>query len=1741
MDERLSSKKHHLHSERDMESSSGDTRLSQDEREWKRPKVEGNSENGLVGPDRDGVQDNDGLNVIQETAGPFREGQGEGMNPDVESMDIGYPTGGEQVQAGGFAAQILRDGGKFQAGYGDGGNQDDVLSRQDDADQPWSRERTVGNGCGVADAGQEESVSRRGAYVCENDAVGFPAVYDDGNYDSLKEHGSKDECGQPKVSQEERVLVVEEGRELLNAASDEEGGETLGQWLKRCQSKSSKNKNKRLTWGEAMKLNEQTVNEDVSADTCGKKNVLPVEIIASDVGAGYLMNHSQVENLKSGKKRGRPRGSKNKMKSNLRAIDVGAGDIEIPKRRGRPKESRNGWKIISWHRNANSVDAKAPKKRGRPRGSKNKMRSGASDVGVGDIEAPKKRGQPKGAKNKKRSIVCVSNADVDDTGTPKKRGRPKGSKNKKGASVSVSNDGAIDIEIPKKCGRPKGSKNKKLSIACASNASAGDIENPMKSTVKYGQPWNSRNKKKKLGDQINEEMCGEVMFVHKACDKTIGVACLENNLANIADEQHIGSLVQTADNRKSREEDLKQKMSVQPQRTTHVSDGNKDMPSKGSSDGEVLNENSHVKTKHDQPKGNIERKEHLTRKFPGGSNEEMVNICLARPGNEIITAEVEADKEFSIGRSSDYGSENNIDKANNTYGRPKSFRDREKETVGSLDSKIQRHDNVAEIDGRTSAEACRNDIDGQKVKHRKQSLKSKKLSIERYQLKGSRGKVPTIAADEDESESVGLKHKSRRNERSNNKRARSLQSKKRILSGRVVRYSREPGKKMKTKRLECGSGSIQTRSSGRLRKLSNHKAESSGSSFQSRRSGRLRKLSSSGLDSSGLNVDSRRKKGLWSLMCHQCWRSDRSGVVICGNCKQKRYCYECITKWYPNKTREEMELSCPFCLGNCNCRLCLKEAVSAETASVEPDTDINLQKLLYLLKNILPLLQRIQQEQRSEMEIESSLHGSLLTEENIMQSQIDDDDRVYCDNCNTSIVNMHRSCPNPSCSYDLCLICCIELRNGLHCGDISTNSNDGGADTSSELYWKANINSLVPCPPKSRGGCGATILSLRRLFKANWVDELIGNAEELTSKYKPPNADSTEGCLLCHNFRIDTVQDFERQAASRENCHDNFLFCPNAMHMGDKEFKHFQMHWVRGEPVIVRNAFEKARGLSWDPMVMWRAFRGAKRILKEEATVVKAIDCLDWCEVEINIFQFFKGYLEGRRYRNGWPEMLKLKDWPPSNAFEECLPRHGAEFIAMLPFSDYTHPTSGILNLTTKLPAVLKPDLGPKTYIAYGSLEELGRGDSVAKLHCDVSDAVNILTHTAEVKRPPQQRKAIIKLQKKHEAEDMCALYDRKNEGLTSCRKKPKRRCLDTNKGSKSPRKEDTIVGDYTVLKSQVSEEENMNEQRNGSGDLGPSRAYTAACALKRAASPKLEKEDSERTHGEVKNAVQKSSLSHDGHHEGISSPDHILSGTSTKDSHEKEKTYAWVNQVNSTNFTEQSESKGTCMCAEESPNGIIPNVEHDCDSSCAEGTNTGRDSMLHKSCEQGACSEIKNHKIESLRNDTRTAKAFLENDDALETQYGSAVWDIFRRQDVPVLMEYLKKHYREFRHINNLPVNSIIHPIHDQTLYLNERHKKQLKEEFGIEPWTFEQHLGEAVFIPAGCPHQVRNRQSCIKVALDFVSPENVQECVRLTEEFRLLPKKHRSKEDILEIKKMALYAANAAITEAMRLMRRI
>ncbi len=116
-------------------------------------------------------------------------------------------------------------------------------------------------------------------------------------------------------------------------------------------------------------------------------------------------------------------------------------------------------------------------------------------------------------------------------------------------------------------------------------------------------------------------------------------------------------------------------------------------------------------------------------------------------------------------------------------------------------------------------------------------------------------------------------------------------------------------------------------------------------------------------------------------------------------------------------------------------------------------------------------------------------------------------------------------------------------------------------------------------------------------------------------------------------------------------------------------------------------------------------------------------------QVEVNLHQFFTGYKDSKSHKDGWPQLLRLKDWPPSSRFEEQLPKYGAEFLATLPFQQYMNPKTGFLNLAAKLPEnMTKPDLGPRMYIANGLKEELLKGDSVIKLHKDMADSVSIFS-----------------------------------------------------------------------------------------------------------------------------------------------------------------------------------------------------------------------------------------------------------------------------------------------------------------------------------------------------------------------------------------------------------------------------
>lgn len=137
------------------------------------------------------------------------------------------------------------------------------------------------------------------------------------------------------------------------------------------------------------------------------------------------------------------------------------------------------------------------------------------------------------------------------------------------------------------------------------------------------------------------------------------------------------------------------------------------------------------------------------------------------------------------------------------------------------------------------------------------------------------------------------------------------------------------------------------------------------------------------------------------------------------------------------------------------------------------------------------------------------------------------------------------------------------------------------------------------------------------------------------------------------------------------------------------------------------------------------------------------------------------------------------------------------------------------------------------------------------------------------------------------------------------------------------------------------------------------------------------------------------------------------------------------------------------------------------------------------------------------------------------------ALWHIYAAKDAEKIRELLRK-VGEEQGQENPPDHD---PIHDQSWYLDQVLRRRLYEEYGVQGWSIVQFLGDAVFIPAGAPHQVHNLYSCIKVAEDFVSPEHVRHCFRLTQEFRHLSTTHTNHEDKLQVKNIIYHAVKDAV----------
>lgn len=147
----------------------------------------------------------------------------------------------------------------------------------------------------------------------------------------------------------------------------------------------------------------------------------------------------------------------------------------------------------------------------------------------------------------------------------------------------------------------------------------------------------------------------------------------------------------------------------------------------------------------------------------------------------------------------------------------------------------------------------------------------------------------------------------------------------------------------------------------------------------------------------------------------------------------------------------------------------------------------------------------------------------------------------------------------------------------------------------------------------------------------------------------------------------------------------------------------------------------------------------------------------------------------------------------------------------------------------------------------------------------------------------------------------------------------------------------------------------------------------------------------------------------------------------------------------------------------------------------------------------------------------------------------GCAAWDLFRAQDSDKIRQFMREKF----------VLTGLDPIHLQQIYLDDEARRLLWEEYDVKSYRVYQKAGEAVFIPAGCAHQVRNLSDCIKVfdfsavsglisdifstkkvAIDFVSPENIARCEKLTKEFREVNQTKAWKEDVLQLRTMMWFA---------------
>ncbi|KAI7735919.1 hypothetical protein M8C21_031185, partial [Ambrosia artemisiifolia] len=357
--------------------------------------------------------------------------------------------------------------------------------------------------------------------------------------------------------------------------------------------------------------------------------------------------------------------------------------------------------------------------------------------------------------------------------------------------------------------------------------------------------------------------------------------------------------------------------------------------------------------------------------------------------------------------------------------------------------------------------------------------------------------------------------------------------------------------------------------------------------------------------------------------------------------------------------------------------------------------DVKLRKLHYLIKLLLPFVNQIRIEQENEIVMEANARVTVAQHQSL----------IFTDAAHAQ---------NASMKY--------ELRNNRKHRRTST----------------SHFGFPLRCPSLVDIDLGKHALNLKSIERKTWISDLEAKAEHIMNKLT----------LLPENKHdlSKTSGDFDLKASNRETSDDNYLyFCSSKDVLTEDALIRFRHHLTKGEPIVIKDVLDQSCGISWEPMVMSRALcEHVDPDIRSKMSQLQVIDCCAGDVEKVDTKEFFKCYIEGKKSPTSPPQMLKLKDFPPNDKFDDILPRHCDEFIKALPFREYTDPKAGFLNLAANLPpSYIKPDLGPKAYIACGMAQELERGNSVTNLHCDMSDAVNILAHIMEVAVSDEQQLAV--------------------------------------------------------------------------------------------------------------------------------------------------------------------------------------------------------------------------------------------------------------------------------------------------------------------------------------------------------------------------------------------------------------